>query len=252
MKAEHPDLALRDADLEQLPRWASAGDDEVVERLLDAGVPIDAHGVDSGTPLHYAALWGRATTAALLLARGADPESWSAPGPTLGTPLSWAAWGSRNLPAAAERLDGYLAAAVSLTDAGAWVTEGMIDVAADELSVLLQEEADRRGTLRVTDLSYMPGRPVRIRIRHREQRYDIDDMGTAVAIAGRPQGWRAAAERAVRALNWNVNRDGVVLMRTLERRRNVDQTIQRTAEASVAVLDALLELRASSSRRSDR
>jgi hypothetical protein len=100
----------------------------------------------------------------------------------------------------------------------------------------------------VTTLSYMPGRPVRIRIRHRDHRYYIDDMGTAVAIAGRPPGWRDAADRAVRALDWNMNRDGVVLMQTLERRRNLDEFIQRTAETSVAVLDVLLELRASTGR----
>jgi ankyrin repeat protein len=245
VKARHPDVALRDADLEQLPRWASAGDDEVVEQLLDAGVPIDARGADGGTALHYAALWGRATTAARLLARGADPEAWSAPGPALGTPLSWASWGSRNASKAAERLDAYLATAVALTEAGAWVTEGMIDVAADELSVLLQAEAERTGILRVTALSYMPGRPVRIRIRHREHRYYIDDLGTAVAIAGRPPDWRDAAERTVRARNWNINHDGVVSMQAVERRRNVDELINRTAETSVAVLDALLELRES-------
>lgn len=170
----------------------------------------------------------------------------------MGTPLSWASWGSRNSSAAAERLDGYLATAVALTEAGAWVTEDMIDVAADDLSVLLQEDAERRGILRVTALSYIPGRPVRIRIRYREHRCYVDDMGTAVAIAGRPPGWRDTAARAVRAMDWNINRDGVVLMQALERRRNVDELIQRTAETSVAVLDVLLELRASTSRGSDR
>lgn len=86
----------------------------------------------------------------------------------------------------------------------------MIEVAADALTAELEEAGERNGVLRVTALSYMPGRPVRIRVRHREHRYDIDDMGTAVAIAGRPPGWREAAERAVRTLGWNINRDGVV------------------------------------------
>ena len=90
VKAGHPDLVVRDADLEQLARWASAGDDEVVARLLDAGVPLDARGIDGGTALHYAGLWGRGRTVALLLARGADTETWSAPGPTLGTGTSTA------------------------------------------------------------------------------------------------------------------------------------------------------------------
>ena len=34
----------RGADAEQLPRWASAGEDEIVGRLLDAGVPVDSTG----------------------------------------------------------------------------------------------------------------------------------------------------------------------------------------------------------------
>ena len=66
---------LRPDDAEQLPRWASAGDDEVVARLLDAGVPLDARGIDDGTALHYAGMWGRPSTVALLLDRGADVEA---------------------------------------------------------------------------------------------------------------------------------------------------------------------------------
>jgi hypothetical protein len=55
-----------------------------------------------GTALHYAALWGRATTAARLVARGADPEAWSAPGPALGTPLP----GRRRVRATLQRSRG--------------------------------------------------------------------------------------------------------------------------------------------------
>ena len=71
---------LRHDDAELLPRWASAGDDEVVARLLDAGVPIDARGIDDGTALHYAGMWGRPSTVALLLDRGADVDAASAHG----------------------------------------------------------------------------------------------------------------------------------------------------------------------------
>lgn len=248
VKAENPGLVLRDADLEQQLRWASAGDDEVVARLLDAGVPVDARGIDGGTPLHFAGLWGRGSTVELLLARGADPEIMSAPGIRLGTPLSWTAWGSRNLPGAPERLDGSLAAARALIAAGARVTEGMVDGAADELSAELEDAAARTGILRVTSLSYMPGRPVRISIRRREHRYDIDDLGTAVAIAGRPPGWRAAAQRAVNALGWNINRDGVVFMQAVEG-RDIDALIQRTAEASLTVFQTIVEIDEAHDRR---
>jgi ankyrin repeat protein len=241
VKSGHPDLVLRHADAEELPRWASAGDDVVVGRLLDAGVPIDARGVDDGTPLHYAGMWGHGSTVELLLARGADPELMGGPREQPGTPLSWTAWGSRAMPEAAERIDGYLAAAAALVAAGAKVTEGMIHAAADELSVQLEDAGSRTGILRVTNLSYMPGRPVRVRVRRRENRYDIDDMGTAVAIAGRPRGWREAAQRVITELDWNMNRDGVVLMYAVEG-QDIDALVQRTAEASLAVLEALLEI----------
>jgi hypothetical protein len=139
VRAEHPELALRAADAEELPRWSSAGDDAVVARLLDAGVPLDARGIDAGTALHYAGLWGRASTVELLLARGAEVDLMAGPRENPGTALAWTAWGSRALPAAAERLDGYVEATAALLAAGAAVGEGMIEVAADEVAVLLEE-----------------------------------------------------------------------------------------------------------------
>jgi ankyrin repeat protein len=243
VRARHPGLVLSDDDAEELPRWASAGDDEVVARLLDAGLALDARGVDDGTALHYAGLWGRGSTVALLLAHGADPEVMAGPRGHPGTALAWTAWGSRALPHAEQRIDGYLTAAAELLDAGARVSEGMIDVAADELSVQLEEAAARTGLLRVTGLSYMPGQPVRISVRRRGPRYDIDDMGTAVALAGPRPGWREAAQRAVHELDWNVNRTGVVFMHAVAG-RDIDALVARTAEASVAVFEAILELEA--------
>jgi ankyrin repeat protein len=141
IKHVHPDLPLTDDDKEDLPRWASAGEDEIVARLLDAGIPIDARGVNAGTALHYAGMWGHPSTVELLLARGADVEARS----DLGTPLGWTAWGSRNIPGAAERADGYLAAALVLLDAGAQVSEGMVEIASDELAVVLSERITPTG-----------------------------------------------------------------------------------------------------------
>ena len=241
VRAEHPGLPLRDADAEQLPRWASAGDDEVVARLLDAGVRLDARGVDDGTALHYAGMWGRASTVELLLARGAEVDLMGGPREYPGTALAWTAWGSRELPGAEERMDGYLGAAAALLEAGARVGEGMIHVAADELAVLLEEAASRSGIVRETGLSYAPGRPIRVSVRRRGVRYDINDMGSAVALAGRPPGWLEAAERAVEELGWNVNREGVVFMQAVEG-RDIDALVRRTGEASAAVLEALLAL----------
>jgi ankyrin repeat protein len=142
IRAANPDLELSDDDKEDLPRWASAGETEIVGRLLDAGVPIDARGIDNGTALHYAGMWGHATTLKLLLARGADVNLI---GGYEAAALGWTVWGSRYIHGAAERPDDYVAAATVLLDAGAQVTEGMIELASDELAVVL-EDALRRIT----------------------------------------------------------------------------------------------------------
>jgi ankyrin repeat protein len=241
LRAAHPDLTLRHADAELLPMWASAGEDEVVARLLDAGVALDARGVDDGTALHYAGMWGRASTVALLIARGAGVEVMAGPPEHPGTALGWTAWGSRALPGAADRLEGYLGAVDALLAAGARVAEGMVEVAAGDVGVLLEEAAARHGFVRETGLAYMPGRPVRVSVRRRGIRCDIDDLGGAVAVAGRTPGWREAAERVVEARGWNVNRDGVVFVQAVEG-RDIDALVRGTAEASVAVFDALLAL----------
>ena len=99
----------------------------------------------------------------------------------------------------------------------------------------------RTGLVRHTELSYAPSRPVRVAVRSRGGRVEIDDVGGAVAMAGRPRGWREAAERAVAALGWNVTRDGVVFVQAAAD-RDVDDLVRRTAEASLAVRDAILAL----------
>ena len=88
---------------------------------------------------------------------------------------------------------------------------------------------------------YLPGRPVRVRVRVRGTNIDVDDLGGAVAVAGMPPGWLEAAGRAVAALDWNVRRSGVVFMQA-PRGRALEWIISRTAEASVAVCDAILRL----------
>jgi ankyrin repeat protein len=130
---------LRPSDSELLPIWASAGEDTGVTRLLDAGIPMDARGIDGGAALHYAGLWGQASTVALVLARGADVNLTSGSRFAPGTALDWTTWGSRELPGAPDRLDGYLTATRLLIDAGAEVTNGMIDKAADDVAILLED-----------------------------------------------------------------------------------------------------------------
>jgi ankyrin repeat protein len=247
--APAPPGPLRYADAEQLPRWASAGEDEVVARLLDAGVPLDARGIDDGTALHYAGMWGRPSTVALLLDRDAEVDASSAHG----TPLGWTAWGSREIPGAAERLDDYLEATRHLLSAGARVDPGMIELAAGEVAVVLEEASPlsaaravwgERGEIELdTGLEYARDLPVRIHVRKRGIRYELDDLGGAFAAAGEPEDWMPVAERVVAAVGLNVNRPGRVFVQVVEG-RDLDRLVRQVAEASLAVYVALLDVEA--------
>ncbi len=136
--AARPDQPLRASDCELLPMWASAGDDDRVARLLDAGIPIDSPGVDCGDGLCYAGLWGHPSTIALLLERGAPPTGVRGPG----DPVGWTCWGSQQLDAAGERVAEYAACVRLLVAAGAELHEGALDVASDDLVFLLDSERE--------------------------------------------------------------------------------------------------------------
>ncbi len=121
-RARPRDRAARHADAELLPMFASAGHDEVVERLLDAGVPLHARGVDDGTALHYAGMWGRPEhgRAAARPRRRAEPDG--RPAPSTRAPRSAGPPGARaTLDPEGERVEDYVAAARALIAAGASV-----------------------------------------------------------------------------------------------------------------------------------
>jgi hypothetical protein len=86
------------------------------------------------------------------------------------------------------------------------------------------------------------GEAVRIRIRKRGRRYDIDDDGAAWAKAG-ASGRHAveAAEQVVAQDGFNVNRSGVVFVPAVEG-RDIDALATRLADCSLAVYAELLEL----------
>ena len=90
-------------------------------------------------------------------------------------------------------------------------------------------------------LTYVDGEPVRVSVRRRAHRVDIDDGGEGVERAGRPPGWHPVAEAVVERHNLNVNRRGVVFVPAVIG-RDIDQLARRVAEASYAVHAALLEL----------
>jgi hypothetical protein len=94
-----------------------------------------------------------------------------------------------------------------------------------------------------TGVDYRPGEPVRVRIRKRGRRWDVDDAGRAVELAGRPDGWQAAAERTVGEEGMNVNRAGIVFVPIVERPgRDLARIALRLGDASHAVYVELLEL----------
>lgn len=99
----------------------------------------------------------------------------------------------------------------------------------------------RREEILEPGLEYLPGRPVRIRVRVRGTQVDVDDLGGAIAVAGTPPGWRQAAGEAVSALDWNMRRNGVICMGA-PRGRWLEWIIERTAEVSAAACDAILQL----------
>jgi hypothetical protein len=110
----------------------------------------------------------------------------------------------------------------------------MAEIAADDVAVLLEEVEPR------DERVYETG-PVPVRVHCRGGRCEIDDRGWAVQAAGRPPGWLEAAERTVAELGWNVARTGAVSV-TVAADRDVEDLVRRTADAALAVRDAILAL----------
>jgi hypothetical protein len=92
-----------------------------------------------------------------------------------------------------------------------------------------------------TGATYGDGEQVRIRVRKRDRRYDIDDLGRAVKKAGRPPRWLARAQRVVAQEGFNVNRAGVVFVPAFEG-RDLASLALRLADCCLAVYGELLEL----------
>jgi hypothetical protein len=110
-------------------------------------------------------------------------------------------------------------------------------VGAAPLDVLAAQE---RGEAVVdSGLAYGDGEPVRVLVRKRLHRYTLTDQGRAVEKAGRPPGWREAAERAVEPMN--LDRGGAVFV-PVTAGRDLDDLVRRLADASRAVHEAVLVL----------
>ena len=85
------------------------------------------------------------------------------------------------------------------------------------------------------------GETLRINVRKRGRKYDLDDGGAAVAAAGKPRGWLEVAERIVAEEGFNVNRAGVVFVSAFEG-RDIERLAERLAATARDVHLALLEL----------
>ncbi|MGH3823796.1 MAG: ankyrin repeat domain-containing protein [Pseudonocardiaceae bacterium] len=120
-----------------LGQFALLGRTDVVQALLDSGLPADTRGWSNFTPLDQAAMHGRTETVRLLIARGADLHdcAFDAEGPT---PLDCALWGLQNNRAE----DGdYLGTVEALLAAGA-PTQHSPPTGDDVIDALLAKTAD--------------------------------------------------------------------------------------------------------------
>jgi ankyrin repeat protein len=115
---------------------AMHGDGEALKLALDLGFPIDIKGSEfNETALHAAAFYGRAGIVSLLLERGADPGI-EAGEPFGGTPLDWAAYGSRH--ADPDPHADYVGTVERLLAAGASISsDSYLDEASEEVAPLL-------------------------------------------------------------------------------------------------------------------
>lgn len=105
-----------------------------------------------------------------------------------------------------------------------------------------EREAARRAEAIVdTGLAYRPGEPVRLRVRRRERRITVSDAGAALALAGRPAGWRAVAAQLERALDVNVSGTGAVWLPVVSAGPPLPVVEQRIAAASLAFYQDLLD-----------
>jgi len=93
-----------------------------------------------------------------------------------------------------------------------------------------------------TGLAYRPAEPVRLRVRRREQRLTVSDVGVALTRAGRPAHWQAVAERLQRDLDVNISRAGTVWLPVVAAGPPLPVVTQRIAEASLTFYQELLDL----------
>jgi hypothetical protein len=250
---ESADL-LAERGISPLALWTAAGLGRVdlLEQLIDtpqAGAhrpnladvgwpPGPPPGDDRQTlldeALGHAAHNGRDDAVVWLLAHGADVDG----APYLGlTPLHFAAQFGRT---STVRL---------LLEHGADTTrrdrihDGMpVGWARESGHPEIESLLDKSERMVDSGLEYTPGDPVLVKVVRRGRNYLVTDDGAAVARAGRPPGWRDAAERGMAEDPLNLSRDGAVFVPAFEGRVPIDSLAERVAKLSLAVYQEILDL----------
>jgi hypothetical protein len=203
---------------------AFSGRLETMELLLAHGASVDGAVHLGLTAMHMAVIARRADVVAWLLDRGADLTCRD--GIYRGTPLGWAEHhedGDARWTPVASLIRG---ADPSLARLRAALAEGL--AGGQEQATVVLETEETYGA-----------EPVRVTVRKRGRRYRLGDGGRAVELAGRPEGWLAAAERVVAQTGLNVNRRGEVFVPAVEG-RDLASLARRVAITSRDVLSALL------------
>ena len=108
----------------------------------------------------------------------------------------------------------------------------------DQLNRVLSGERDE--TTVESALSYAGEGPVQVRVRLRDQRYDLDDGGGAVRLAGKPDGWLETGQRLMVVHGMSIDDDGLVFTHGVDG-RNLPSMVLSVADTSLALHRALLE-----------
>lgn len=112
----------------------------------------------------------------------------------------------------------------------------MVDVAADEVAAPLQEAAASTVVIREPGLCTRRVVPC-VSTSAVAATASTSMPSGAIALAGRPRGWREVAERAVAAVDSNGSRDEAVFVQG-RARRDIDRRFGGTGDASRAVVTA--------------
>ena len=211
---------------------AYSGRIAALERLLELGASVDgrAHGL---TALQWAIVRGRLDTVRYLLDRGADPTLRDAHDSR--SAVGWAGGGAQH--GGADRIAIHTLLLGRTEDAA----RGDIALAFERAWSTWGERGEAELD---SGLRYGGTDPVLVHVSKREGRFMFTDRATAARLAGRPAGWREAADAVVEEYIVNVSRQGEVFLPAVQRRELawLSALPQRIAEASVALYGALLEL----------